>query len=302
MTSTQSMADPCWVCGGGVRPYWADPALVVVECARCRHLHARHTPTSAAPVVDYHQSYDQDSFLDSLGATRRRQADRILEAVERVSPGRALFDFGCGRGWFLDAAVARGYGPVGGGDVSPLAVSMLRDKHIPAVTLAEDALLSGADFSGLGFVPEIISFLDVIEHFEGDLSERFAGWVRTLPAAVRLIVVKVPVREGIMFSAAAVARRLAWPGLARQLFQVGTPPPHFQYFSRDSLDRFVKAIGLDIVQVIDDLDFEAESLAGRAALLRRLPQRPVATAARLLASGASRLGRFDTRIVIASRR
>lgn len=294
-------SDTCWVCGGALRPYWTDPALAVRECPRCHHLQARHAPVPASTPADYHRSYDQEGFLASLAATRQRQANEILEAIARVSPCRALFDFGCGRGWFLDAARARDFGPIGGGDVSPLAVALLREKQIPAVTLDPHALLAGTDFSALGFTPQIISFLDVLEHFEGDLTVLFGGWLGRLPDGVRLIVIKVPVREGIMFSAAAAARRLAWPGVARQLFQVGIPPAHHQYFSRDSLARFVRAVGLRPLHVFDDLDFEVESLAARASLLRRLPGWSVTAGARLLANGARRLGRLDTRIVIASR-
>ena len=139
-----SNPDACWVCAGTMRPYWADRLLVVSECARCRHLHARHAPAAAAPAVDYHQAYDQESFVVSLGTTRRRQATRILEAIERVSSSRSLFDFGCGRGWFLQTAHARGYRPIGGGDVSPLAVSMLRDQRIIRVERAQVSILDRA--------------------------------------------------------------------------------------------------------------------------------------------------------------
>ncbi|MBC8132025.1 MAG: hypothetical protein H7X95_03515 [Deltaproteobacteria bacterium] len=294
----------CWVCSEQrLRPYWSDPALTVIECMTCGHLRAVHARARAGngDATDYHLSYDQEGFLASLAATRKRQAERILDALERVSACRALFDFGCGRGWFLDAAWSRGFGPLGGGDASPMSVALLRNKGIPAVALGDDALVAPVDFKALGFIPEIISFLDVIEHFDGDLSARLSSWIHDLPDALRLVVLKVPVREGVMFSAAAVARRLGLPGPSRQLFQVGTYPPHFQYFSRNSLDRFVKAIGLRVLDVFDDLEFEAESLTERAAPLRRLPQGPVIFAARALADVARRLGRMDTRIVIASR-
>jgi hypothetical protein len=291
----------CWVCAGTLRPYWNDPALVVQACARCGHLQARHAVAAPSTPTDYHQSYDQEYFLASLAATRQRQANEILDAIARVSPCRSLFDFGCGRGWFLQAARARGWDPVGGGDVSPLAVTLLREQQIPAVTLDARGLEAGVDFVQLGFQPDVITFLDVLEHFDGDLSTLFGGWLARLPEGVRLIVIKVPVREGIMFRAASAARRLALPGLARQLFQVGIPPAHQQYFSRDSLARFVRAVGLRPLEVFDDLDFEVESLAARASLLRRLPEWTVTAGARLLANGARRLGHLDTRIVIAAR-
>ena len=94
-------------------------------------------------------------------------------------------------------------------------------------------------FRELGFVPEVITFLDVLEHFEGDLKSRLLPWLRALPPTVRHVVIKVPIREGLLFSIAGAARRAGVESLGNQLFQCGTFPPHFQYFTRRSLEAFV---------------------------------------------------------------
>ncbi|MEO5767954.1 MAG: methyltransferase domain-containing protein [Polyangia bacterium] len=273
-----------------------------MECGDCGHLLAAHAPLPAeAAAGDYHLSYDQEGFLSSLATTRKRQADRILATLERVSSARSLFDFGCGRGWFLETAQRRGFRPIGGGDVSALAVALLRKRNVPAVTLNGSGVLTPIDFQELGFIPEIITFLDVIEHFDGDLSGQMGEWLASLPKTVAFIVFKVPLREGAVFAAASLARRVGVPGPARQLFQTGTSPPHLQYFSRDSLDRFVRAVGLRTVKVFDDLDFEVDSLTTRAADLKYFPRPMVSVAGAALAAVARRVGRLDTRVIIAAR-
>jgi len=52
-------------------------------------------------------------------------------------------------------------------------------------------------------------------------------------------------------------------GIGRRLFQAGTHPPHYQYFTRRSLESFVSQIGLKPLRSIDDLDFEPQELVLR---------------------------------------
>ena len=54
----------------------------------------------------------------------------------------------------------------------------------------------------LPFAPRAITLLDVIEHFPGDLATRLRPWVDSLPARVERIAIKVPVRDGLLFSMA----------------------------------------------------------------------------------------------------
>jgi hypothetical protein len=89
--------------------------------------------------------------------------------------------------------------------------------------------------------------------------------------------------------------------LGKQLFQVGTFPPHYQYFSHRSLEQFVGQLGLRPVAILDDLDFEPEELgrrmSGASAWMRRLAP----LGGQLLGSTARLFGSLDSRIVIAQR-
>lgn len=283
--------------------FWSDRALDAIECISCGHLQAEHQGSIASEGADYHRGYAQGAFVESLGLTRRRQAGRLLDALAALDrPPRSLFDFGCGRGWLLEAAQQRGLAPLAGGDVSELALELLVERHVAGVKLDQDLPFEKLDFRALGFDPEVLTFLDVIEHFSGDLTRRLAPWLHGLPATIRLLVFKVPIREGLMFTLANQARRLGVGGLGRQLFQVGTYPPHYQYFTRRSLALFAASLGLETLRTLDDIDFEPDELAGRLTSSVPLVRLLGRAAGHVLGGAAARLGRADSRILIAQRR
>jgi hypothetical protein len=291
----------CWICGAQTRSFWHNDAFDAVACTSCRHVHAEHHVSEALKTGDYHASYDQNEFVKSLGVTRRRQAGQVLDALEIEGPVRSLFDFGCGRGFLLDVAKGRPIANLAGGDVSDMALEMLEASGIRGLKLDAVDPLGKFELGDLGFVPEVVTFLDVIEHFDGNLTEKFLPWLRRLPDAVRLLVFKVPIREGLSFSLAAAARHLGVSSLGKQLFQVGTYPPHYQYFSRGSLARFLSNLGLKTLTVLDDLDFEPELLGAR--LTATMPSLRLAAplAGPVLSKLANAFARADSRIVIAER-
>jgi SAM-dependent methyltransferase len=292
----------CWVCGGLTGPFWTNAEFDAIACRRCGHLVATHRRDPGAEGTDYHLMYEQRDFVAALGATRRRQAARILDALGALpAPPRSLFDFGCGRGFFLEVARQRGGFGLAGGDVSQLALDGLARQGIAALPLDAELPFETLDLTQLPFIPEAITFLDVIEHFPGDLGARLGRFVRELPAAVRFIVIKVPVREGLLFSLADLARHGGVQGLGRQLFQSGTYPPHYQYFTRRSLDALVAALGLATRAVLDDLDFEPEQLGRRLSSKGHGIQSLASVFGRSLGALARATGRADSRIVIAER-
>jgi SAM-dependent methyltransferase len=301
MSWLSKLPERCWVCGAATRPFWSDRLLRAAACARCGHIVAQHAPVDAEGT-DYHLAYEQGDFVAALGATRRRQAWRLLDVLGSLGPPPSFFDFGCGRGFLIDAARERGYSDIAGGDVSELALGLLRERGVPALALDAEQPFEKLDLSSLPFVPKAITLLDVIEHFPGDLAARLRPWVEALPSGVELLAIKVPVRDGLLFSMATIACQLGVGALGQQLFQAGTYPAHYQYFSRRSLDMLLERLGLERLVVVDDLDFEPEELARRMShggpSLRQL----AGPLGQLLGAAVRVSRREDSRLVVARRR
>jgi SAM-dependent methyltransferase len=303
MVVKRTMSDTdCWVCGERTRRFWTHTAFDAIDCEGCGHIQAKHRLSPASREADYHRTYDQGEFVASLAVTRRRQAQVLLDALVACDePLRSIFDFGCGRGWLLEAARDRGVPQLAGGDVSKLALELLEKQGIVGIELDEVAPFDHLSFDALGFAPQVVTFLDVIEHFQGNLKDVVAPWLARLPAAVRTFVFKVPTREGLLFSMANLARRVGVPSLGAQLFQVGTYPPHYQYFTHRSLSLFVSNLGLEPVRVVDDIDFEPAALGGRLTGVPSPFKGLAGLAGRALGSAATLFGRADSRMVIARR-
>ena len=289
----------CWVCGGRVHPYLHLGPVRVDACRHCDHLTMIHPPNSERGT-DYHLAYDQTTFLTALEITRQRQAQDILAHLKRHAAASSILDYGCGRGFFLEACRTASLPGLAGADTSDLAISHLQHLGFESIRVqADNSLLS--DFSALSFVPKTITFLDVIEHFADDMVITFAAWLDRLPKQTRTFVFKVPCRDGVLFRTSRFLARLGIKGPIKQLFQLGTWPPHLQYFSSKSLRLFVKNLGLTILEEWGDPDVEPGQLANRAASTKLLPRTLVSSAAHLMIGCGKTFGQFDSRIVQATR-
>lgn len=289
----------CPVCGSLRRHEELSTAkLSVVQCAECRHSVAWHS--EAAPrSADYHDQYEQGAFIEALRATRLRQARVIASLVREHLQGAAgILDFGCGRGWFLENAREEGFRHVAGVDTSALAVELLRQRGIEALLAPADPG-KGFAVERLSFRPDVLTLLDVIEHFSpARLFESLAGIIDALRPELKLVIVKVPVRGGIIYRAASALRALSMSGPIEQLYQVATDPPHRSYFSRRSGEVLLTRCGLQLLEIRADRDFEPATLSSRARMLRSTPR-----LARMLGSavalGAEAMGLQDSMIFVA---
>jgi hypothetical protein len=249
-------------------------------------------------LSDYHEQYEH-TLAEALRVTRVRQAARILALVGEHVPGpSALVDYGAGRGWFLQACRSAGIAPLAGVDTSRLSVEGLVQSGIEAHLLGEDG--SGVDvLSRLSFPPRVLTLLDVVEHFPPEtLEKRLRAIVRACGSRLELVVIKVPV-PGLLYAGAAVLRRAGASGPLLQLYQSGTWPPHFNYFSSDSIRRLVAAADLSTVAAVGDADFDAPAFGSRIGMRTALG-RAVARVAGGVASAAVHLTRaFDSLVVLA---
>lgn len=290
----------CPICDGRLRPSFSTAQLVVRRCERCGHRVADHRNRGAA-ARDYHEQYDQGAFLTSLAATRRRQAALIVELIRtRLPDGDQVLDFGAGRGWFLDACREAGLQRLAGVDTSELAVRSLAERQFGAVVWSPATADYAAALRAIGFRPRVLTLLDVVEHFPApQLRAQLTGILHGLQPGLELIVLKVPDAGGLLYRTARLMLAGGATAPMEQLYQVGTDPPHWNYFTQRSMRQLLESLGLRVIVTQGDRDFEAETLPQRAASLGRLP-----TIGRAAGGAATRLadltGWHDAAIYLAA--
>ena len=95
---THSLTQGCPICQGTLQPLSVMPRLKTARCPSCGHRVATHESETSS-ILDYHLQYGQGVFLDSLPATRKRQAECIIQAIRRALPDcDQVLDYGAGRG------------------------------------------------------------------------------------------------------------------------------------------------------------------------------------------------------------
>ncbi|HEY8943057.1 MAG TPA: class I SAM-dependent methyltransferase [Polyangiaceae bacterium] len=266
----------CSICSADTLEEHHTTRLAVRRCVECQHRSAVHRPPIF--VTDYYLHTSQSpSFLASLEVTRRRQARLILRRMLQLRGSVSNWlDFGAGRGFFLDEARALAEDRVGGFDASPLARACLEERGIRVARQSQSEPLC-ADFSSLGFSPQVVSLLDVLEHFPGEEPVHVLEQLNANLPALEWLVVKVPSAEGVLYRTARAMRPIA-AGPYEQLYQVDTNPPHHQYFTPRSLAAVLRRSGYVLADLLVDSDVDdvfhrlhgAEWLPGGAALARAL--------------------------------
>jgi len=272
--------------------------LTVHLCPACRHRCAVHE-NGGALSADYHSQYDQGIYVDSLERTRRRQARLIMATLTGlgIAPDH-LIDFGAGRGWFLSEIQKNGASALAGADTSDLSLKTVQSMGIETAGIQIEQEKLMVDLSSLSFQPTTLSLLDVIEHFPVSSLENYMRALLDLLPRARWVIVKVPMAEGILFRIARLFSAMGWNKPYHQLFQVGTFPPHFHYFSKRSLEIFLSKFDIRPRRVIDDPDID--DLLGRI----KISGKPFAWASKMITALFSLLGKIfstDSRIVIGER-
>ena len=293
----------CPICGADLRLSFALPGLRIQRCTGCGHRVADHDRPQGADS-DYHAQYEEGAFLESLRATRLRQARVLVAAIRcHVAQPEAILDLGAGRGFFLEVCRWEGLAPLAGADTSERAVADLRRAGIEAHLLPDEpdpAAPLGALARALSFSPRVVTLLDVIEHLPPEHVAAFLiSLLKELGAALELLIIKVPVADGLLYGIARLAAAASVPGPLRQLYQAGTWPPHRSYFTVLSMATLLAGLGLEVIERLDDLDFEPELLPAR---LNRAPSAAaplLKLGGRGLAATAQALGRLDTATFLA---
>ena len=223
----------CDLCNGDLKPYrhaW------LRRCAACASLRA-DLPVEI-PDRAGGSALDEALRESGLEAVRRINNARLPDARATLAPvGAWLLDVGCGPGFLLQAAVARGFKALG---LEPDANVVeaagrrgapVRHGYFP-LALAKDELF------------DVIVFNDVLEHIPALDAALAASAAHLAPGG--LLLVNCPDRRGLFFAVAAMADRLGLPGAYDRLWQRGLPSPHVWYVTPHALARAAGRHGLSL--------------------------------------------------------
>ncbi len=174
-------------------------------------------------------------------ATRLRSYAALVQRVQKQVPSGKWLDVGCSYGWLLKYVAEQGYKGEG---VEPSAPASLRAQQQQLQVrrgLFPESLARGEQF-------DVISFMDVLEHFEkpGEALEA----TREHLTAGGVAVIQVPDQACWLFRLAEGMYRLSGGTISfalRRLWLDGFDFPHQFYFTRQTLSLVLQRSGFEIL-------------------------------------------------------
>jgi len=226
----------------------------IIECFTCGFRHALPLPDAAALEREYRENYyaeEKPSFIAHAGEDQPwfelAQNDRLDSFEKLLGPSRRdILDIGCGPGFFLKTAIARGWNAHG---VEPSRQAAAHARGLGA-TVTEG-------FFGAGLAPSLgrfdaVNLTNVLEHVPD-------------PAAILEAAVSLLSRGGVLcvgvpndFSPLQIAAR----GAAQTGDWWVAPPHHLNYFDFESLAALVEGMGLTVKDRTTSFPMEAFLMMG----------------------------------------
>ncbi|MCP5412464.1 MAG: class I SAM-dependent methyltransferase [Alphaproteobacteria bacterium] len=237
----------------------------IIDCFACGFRHALPLPDAARLEQEYRQNYYADekpNFIAHAGEDQDwfalAQNDR-LDVFERrlVAGRRRLLDIGCGPGFFLRTAIARGWQAHG---IEPSRQAAAHARTLGATVT--EGFFNAESAPGLGRF-DVVNLTNVLEHVP-DPTEVLTRAIGLLEPG-GLLCVGVPND----FSPFQIAARSAL-GIGEWWV---APPHHLNYFDFDSLSALLERLGLADQERTTSFPMEAflmmgEDYTGDAALGR----------------------------------
>lgn len=227
-TAGAQAASRCVLCGSGQQKIIVRAkGRTVVECLTCR-LRALRPMPSLNHLIAINEETVHPFFNACLEdeASYRRYFAHKLDDLQRYQPTGSLLDVGCGAGFFLDAARARGY-RVSGVDLSPVPAAYARDTYGLDVSLG-----SLYDLRAPEGAFDVVTIFQTIEH-DPDPAALCAELFRILVPG-GLLMVTTPAADG--FVARVMGRR--WFGYRNV--------EHVSFFTRRSLRYALERSGFTL--------------------------------------------------------
>ena len=221
----------CFLCGGAMRP---DVLARTFRCAPCGLYRSAFPVEINRPAEG---RLDEGLREQALKPLRIANFARLLDAAGPHLPqGASLLDVGSAHGWFLEAAAARGCRVTGLEPDREIAAHAKAGGSPVIEGFFPDALPPGAAF-------DAISFNDVFEHLPEP--HAMAEAVRARLTSGGLLILNLPLAEGVVFRLARLAARLGARGPLARMWQEGLPSPHLAYYTRGALLRLTAAHGFE---------------------------------------------------------
>jgi len=226
----------CPICKGSPAAVKYRLSFQVYQCPECGFqfcLDTHFDPTS-------HANLNEANRERSLKRLRKENFQRIIESIRRYKDQKDRgLEVGSGHGWFLE---------------------LCRDQAIQCAGIEPETLFNSRyKKAGLeiinGFYPTDISpqlkfdyivFNDVLEHLSDQGSVMAAN--RTLLNAGGLLIVNLPIQEGILYFLAKCAYRLGVKSLLNRMWQFHFPSPHLSYFTKKTLLGLVSQNGFRVLE------------------------------------------------------
>jgi SAM-dependent methyltransferase len=208
----------------------------ILRCRSCGFL--RSTLRNRTGDPERAGAIDEQERVAALGALRRESFERILDVLERTAPGHGrLLDVGCAHGWFVSAALRRGWDASGiepdsavAAQLDPEAKGRVRVGWFPGDVAAQGSFA-------------VLTFHDVFEHLD-DANAALDGAVSALGKG-GVLVLNLPWAGGILHRVALVLARAGSTAYLDRLWQRSFPSPHLSYFTPETLTALCAAHDLE---------------------------------------------------------
>lgn len=191
---------------------------------------------------DSHRGLDESLRETGLSPLRETNNSRVLDRLAQLGlPDDArVLDVGSAHGWFVRAAVERGWRAEGLEPDDAIAARSAGAGVAVRKGFFPDALADDETF-------DAICFNDVLEHLP-DVRAAVAACRRHLRPG-GLLSINIPSTSGAVFTLGRWMERVGSHQLSNRLWQVGFPSPHLWYFDRTGLSRLCEAEELEPVLV-----------------------------------------------------
>jgi SAM-dependent methyltransferase len=224
----------------------------IIECFECGFKHVLPLPDPAALEREYRENYyaeEKPTFIAHAGEDQAwfelAQNDR-LEIFEKLLPPsrRKLLDIGCGPGFFLKTAMARGW------DGHGIEPSRQAAAHARSLGAAITEGFFGKDTAIGKF--DAVNLTNVLEH---------------VPDPVAILKAATALLDGGGILCAGVPNDFSpFQIAARSAMNTGdwwvAPPHHLNYFDFESLGALLARLGLKVTERTTSFPMEAFAMMG----------------------------------------